>query len=335
MTRSGRRMCATGTFRLCTSGPLAACRAALVATLLPDPGDDAERRDIYRRLAGEVSETNELKRVTQGGILHWGRESGPDLDWFRERIRDAYSGRAPKVLDPFAGGGAIPLEALRLGCEATAVDINPVAWFILKCTLEYPQRLAGQVRPLPSFALRDRTFMEAFLKAKGFKGRRLKRQLKRLGVQSSEDSETATLWAMAEPSLREGNLAWHVRAWGRWVLARVRKRLAHRYPTYAEFQAAEPGGESFEPRSPVMLEPGETGQTDTNTVNSEFNKDWMDDSRNPRWIAKPTVAYLWARTVKCKHCRAIMPLLKTCWLARTAKKRVVLTVRPNADRAGV
>lgn len=84
------------------------------------------------------------------------RESGPDLDWFREAIRKAHGGRAPKVLDSFAGGGAIPLEAMRLGCEATAVDINPVAWFILKCTLDYPRRLAGKTLPLPEFARRDR-----------------------------------------------------------------------------------------------------------------------------------------------------------------------------------
>ena len=77
------------------------------------------------------------------------------------------------MLDPFAGGGAIPLEAMRLGCEVTAMDINPVAWFILKCTLEYPQRLAGQTRPLPAFAVEDRNFMESFLKAKSFKGRPL------------------------------------------------------------------------------------------------------------------------------------------------------------------
>ena len=74
-----------------------------------------------------------------------------------------------QVLDPFAGGGAIPLEAMRLGCEATAVDINPVAWFILKCTLEYPQKLAGQTRPLPEFILHDDAFMgEFFKKAKGY-----------------------------------------------------------------------------------------------------------------------------------------------------------------------
>ena len=79
------------------------------------------------------------------------------MEWFRQEIRKAYGGRAPRVLDPFAGGGAIPLEAMRLGCEVTAIDINPVAWFILKCTLEYPQKLAGQTRPLPDFVLRTET----------------------------------------------------------------------------------------------------------------------------------------------------------------------------------
>lgn len=107
------------------------------------------------------------KEVTEGGILHWGRETENKelLEWFRQEIRKAYGGRAPKVLDPFAGGGAIPLEAMRLGCEATAVDINPVAWFILKCTLEYPQKLAGKTHPLPDFILGNEEFMEAFYKA--------------------------------------------------------------------------------------------------------------------------------------------------------------------------
>src|SRR5713101_4767462 len=145
--------------------PLAASRAALIATLLPDPGDKEKRDEILKRLGGTVAKVVKKKKLptgkveeveskeTVGGILHWGRESGPDLEWFRQEIREAYGGRAPKVLDPFAGGGAIPLEAMRLGCEVTAIDINPVAWFLLKCTLEYPQNLAGQHRQLPKFAL--------------------------------------------------------------------------------------------------------------------------------------------------------------------------------------
>src|SRR5207248_2921229 len=161
--------------------PLAASRAALIATLLPDPGDPAERAELLRRLGGRIVER--VKRVqrpgggydervveeTEGGILHWGRESGPDLEWFRQKIREAYGGRAPRVLDPFAGGGAIPLEAMRLGCEVVANDLNPVAWFILKCTLEYPQRLAGQTLPLPPHAMRDAGFATEFLKAQGMK----------------------------------------------------------------------------------------------------------------------------------------------------------------------
>ena len=50
---------------------------------------------------------------------------------------------------------------------------------------------------------------------------------------------------------------------------------------------------------------------------------------------KPTVAYLWARTVTCKNCRATIPLLKTRWLCKKDNKRVVLTMEPNADKTGV
>lgn len=58
----------------------------------------------------------------------------------REDILKANRGKPPKVLDPFGGGGAIPLEALRLGCETYSNDLNPVAVLIHKCTLEYPQK---------------------------------------------------------------------------------------------------------------------------------------------------------------------------------------------------
>jgi putative DNA methylase len=159
--------------------PLAACRAALIATLLPDPGTPEKRQELCEKIGGKVVKRIERKKMpggqvverekeeTEGGILHWGRETenAETLQWFRDEIKKAYGGRAPRVLDPFAGGGAIPLEAMRLGCEATAIDINPVAWFILKCTLEYPQKLAGQTRPLPAFILENKEFMEAFLKA--------------------------------------------------------------------------------------------------------------------------------------------------------------------------
>ncbi len=326
--------------------PLAASRAALIATLLPDPGSPDKRNAILERMAGHVMKKTERKRVngrtvekvkeeTVGGILHWGRENGPDLDWFRKAIRKAYGGRAPRVLDPFAGGGAIPLEAMRLGCEVTAMDINPVAWFILKCTLEYPQKLAGQTCPLPEFTLKDRDFMKAFLKAKGFKGAGLRTFLERLGHGNGGDVQL-DLVRPDDPSL-EADLAWHVRAWGRWVLARARRELASHYPTYAEWGAASDQGivDGGEETRPWLLEPDADGKTDAGPLNTRFDSAYLNDPRNPRWVAKPTVAYLWARAVACKQCRATLPLLKTRWLCKKDNKRVLLTMEPNSDRTGV
>lgn len=261
--------------------PLAACRAALIATLLPDPGTDAERKRLLERLAGVAKTENAgksaggrkvpvLKEYTEGGILHWGRENGLDLEFFREEIRKAYGGRAPRVLDPFAGGGAIPLEAMRLGCEVTAADINPVAWFILRCTLEYPQKLAGKTWPLPRFTLECQDFMSSYWKNRG--DRR-----KNLG-----GKEKATQSTMLDAP--QTDVSWHVRAWGRWVLERAQRDLERFYPAV--------------------------------------------DARVP-------VAYLWARTVKCKNCRATIPLLKTLWLCKKGDKRFRLELKRRGDRSGV
>ena len=322
--------------------PLAACRAALIAALLPDPGDPEKRKQILERMAGSVIEKIERKKVggrtvetvkeeTVGGILHWRRENGTDLDWFRREIRKAHGGRAPKVLDPFAGGGAIPLEAMRLGCETTAIDINPVAWFILKCTLDYPRKLAGRTQPLPAFALHDRDFMEAFLKARGFKGAGLRTMLERLGHGGGEIQLDAL--PHDDPTL-EADLAWHVRAWGRWVLTRARRDLAPHYPTYADFEPLKPGRD-FDRRPVRLLDVDGNGIPRIEPLNAGCDDAWLKDPQNPRWVAKPTVAYLWARTVRCKGCRATLPLLKTRWLCRRDNKRVLLTVTPNADRDGV
>jgi len=323
--------------------PLAASRAALIATLLPDPGDAERRKEILERMAGRVREKTERRRVngrqvekvkeeTVGGILHWGRENGPDLQWFRDEIRRSYGGRAPKVLDPFAGGGAIPLEAMRLGCEVTAMDINPVAWFILKCTLEYPQKLAGQTRPLPEFALRDGEFMESFFKARGFKGASLRTMLERLG---HGEGETQLNYLSQEDPIFEADLAWQVRAWGCWVLARARKQLASYYPTYAEYVPLASDSEDSSPPPMQLLEVDAEGVAQIDPLNAAFDADYLKDPRNRRWIAKPTVAYLWARTVKCKQCRATLPLLKTRWLCKKERKRVLLTMEPKAGGTGV
>jgi putative DNA methylase len=106
--------------------PLAMCRAMVFGTLMPDPGDSAERKKILNLIARAVP----FEAASKGSAI------GP----LRELLTDAYPDGPPKVLDCFAGGGAIPLEALRLGCDVTAIDLNPVAHLIEKCVLEYPQR---------------------------------------------------------------------------------------------------------------------------------------------------------------------------------------------------
>ncbi|MFW9971469.1 MAG: DUF1156 domain-containing protein [Candidatus Odinarchaeota archaeon] len=60
------------------------------------------------------------------------------IDQARKEILKSNNGISPKIIDPFAGGGAIPLEAIRLGCNTYASDYNPVAVLIEKCTLEFP-----------------------------------------------------------------------------------------------------------------------------------------------------------------------------------------------------
>lgn len=340
--------------------PLAACRAALVATLLPDPGDKREREEMLLRLGGKLKKTLKRKRTaggrmeevedweTEGGILHWGRESDPDVDWFRKKIREAYGGRAPKVLDPFAGGGAIPLEAMRLGCDVTAADINPVAWFILKCTLEYPQRLAGQKRRLPDFTLNDNEFMAARFKSLGYRPAQIKSRLRELRAalahKQAADSgpECGEAFPLLpsdniEPELLEADLAWHVRAWGRWVLKEARKEVARFYPTYAEYCSIKPYRvEELDSTEKLKLVPvSDAGEPQTEVLNAGLDASYLQSPANPRWVAKPTVAYLWARTVSCKACRAELPLLKTRWLAKKDNKRVLLAMQPKDDNSGV
>ena len=318
----------------------------LLATLLDDPGSEGPRRGLLRRIGGDVlkKETERGEREeTIDGVLHWGRESSPDLARFREEIREAFGGRAPKVLDPFAGGGAIPLEAMRLGCEVTASDLNPVAWFILRCTLHYPRLMAGQTRPLPDFAVRDRPFVEAFLEAQGIRRKSdLRSHLARLG-HGDGSSAQQTSFDVGRPEA-SADFPWHLRAWGRRVLAGARRELASCYPTRAEFEPVKrkgrrgrpsPAPRRFKLRPPKILTPDAQGCVSIEPLNAEFDSLYLEDPRNPRWVAKPTVAYLWARTAECGDCRAEIPLLKTRWLCKRGDKRVLLAMTPREDGSGV
>jgi len=106
--------------------PLASSRATAYASLIPAPGNDVEW-DKKRQFIINLSKWENSLNSTL-------------IEKARKDILDANDGEPLRVLDPFAGGGAIPLEALRLGCETYAGEYNPVAILILKCTLEYPQK---------------------------------------------------------------------------------------------------------------------------------------------------------------------------------------------------
>jgi putative DNA methylase len=194
--------------------PLVACRAAVYGALVPasrfvpNGASDEKKRSLGRANAAKFIER----------LCRYPSDSKPEIAWDIERavkeaqqhileahaqrltqetgtkvtVDDIVEGRAsrPKVLDMFAGGGAIPLEALRLGCETYAVDLNPVAHIIELCTLVYPQKF-GSADP-------------------GV-----------LGMTGPKNAEGETTW---------GGLAEEVRYWGNWVLQRVKAEIGDLYP---------------------------------------------------------------------------------------------------------
>ena len=148
--------------------PLASSRAVLMALLLPDPCDShcpvAFKREARRILLAHggrplgwsqaVEEDDGLRRVLLTFIAdfaNWDVAGHPTyLTTSRALVKAAHGEEAPLVVDPFAGGGSIPLEALRVGCDAFASDLNPVACLILKVMLEdiprHGPKLADELR---------------------------------------------------------------------------------------------------------------------------------------------------------------------------------------------
>ncbi|MGH9895209.1 MAG: DUF1156 domain-containing protein, partial [bacterium] len=149
--------------------PLVACRAAVYGTLVPasrftpdvnlktppkDPDTAMRRKEGTAQGLGRAAAAQFVERLCkypgapatiaegQRRILEAHAERLTLETGKRVTVEDIVDGRAPrpKVLDIFAGGGAIPLEALRLGCDAHALDLNPVAHIIELCTLVYPQK---------------------------------------------------------------------------------------------------------------------------------------------------------------------------------------------------
>ncbi len=284
--------------------PLAACRAAVFASLIPDP-DDPECPEHFRKLVRETLGRSEFKPKNGDGsavedtprnrclefikhLVRWENSNNPEyIEPARKLIAAAHKflhpeadGDAPKVLDPFAGGGAIPLEALRLGCEAHAVDLNPVAHLIELCTLVYPQKY-GQPdgRPVPDYIKRLIAHNRAKKKARGETD-----LFDHDNTASATTGELVPDVEITEAEYRRNPLATDVKYWGYWIRSVVEADIGRFYPN-------EPDG--FVP-----------------------------------------VAYIWARTVKCPNptCGATLPLLRQLCLCNASRRTVALRLTPNTSK---
>lgn len=151
--------------------PLAAARAVIFAQLVNDPGYQQGAGFRYGRNKKDAAvERKRLFKIIEELVL-WENTSNEDvLERARAEIRrswrevcelnkdhpNAYelfdTDKLPGLHDPFAGGGAIPLEAQRLGLDAFGTDLNPVAVLINKAMIEIPPKFAGQAPVSPEIA---------------------------------------------------------------------------------------------------------------------------------------------------------------------------------------
>lgn len=174
--------------------PLAAARAVLFSSIVDDPSsEDYHWPDGSTRARSEDEITLERKRLHDliVELVQWEASTDEEiLGRARAEIMRATDGNPPPVMDPFAGGGSIPLEAQRLGLEAHASDLNPVAVLINKALIEIPPKFAGKAPVNPV----DRN--------------------KGLGAR----------WKGA------AGLAADVRHYGRWMRDEAERRIGHLYP---------------------------------------------------------------------------------------------------------
>ena len=173
--------------------PLATCRAVLFASLVDDPSSLPEQFPTEE--AQEV-ERQRLFRIIEE-LVKWDNVSGGDhasdpeiLAKARAEILRSTGGNPPPVLDPFCGGGSIPLEAQRLGLEAHGSDLNPVAVLITKALIEIPPKFAGRPPVHPQ----------------------------------AGQQRMARTWSGAR------GLAEDVRHYGAWIRDRAIERIGHLYP---------------------------------------------------------------------------------------------------------
>jgi len=139
--------------------PLAAARAVIFTSLIDDPDQDGVPQELLNRIdalplrdkytpninasIGEIRQQKLFGFIDL--LVKWENSNNAEiLQTAHELIYAATDGNPPPLLDPFAGGGSIPLEAQRLGLEAHASDLNPVAVMINKAMIEIPPKFAGQ-----------------------------------------------------------------------------------------------------------------------------------------------------------------------------------------------
>jgi putative DNA methylase len=176
--------------------PLAACRAVIFASIVDDPSSHPEQ---FPTDAAQDAERQRLFRLIEE-LVKWENINNEEvLGRARAEILKATNGNPPPLLDPFAGGGSIPLEAQRLGLEAHASDLNPVAVLINKALIEIPPKFEGRPPVHPAET------GDGGRKTKAFTG-----------------MERA--WKGAE------GLAEDVRYYGEWMRDEAERRIGHLYP---------------------------------------------------------------------------------------------------------
>jgi putative DNA methylase len=169
--------------------PLATCRAVLFAQLVDDPSSHPE---AFPTPEAQEKERQRLFEIIKD-LVQWENSNNEDvLNKARAEIKKYTGDNPPPVLDPFAGGGSIPLEAQRLGLEAHAGDLNPVAVLINKALIEIPPRFAG----LPAVNPKSR------------------------GAFASKDVKRRGAAGLAED----------VRCYGEWMKEEAYRRIGHLYP---------------------------------------------------------------------------------------------------------
>ena len=168
--------------------PLATCRAVLFSSLVDDP---SSHPDEFPTEEAQEAERMRLFDLIEE-LVKWDNVNNEEvLGRARAEILKSTDCNPPPVLDPFAGGGSIPLEAQRLGLEAHASDLNPVAVLINKALIEIPPKFAGHAPINPKYRSRS--------------------------IRSGE-------WKGAQ------GLAEDVRYYGQWMRDEAEKRIGHLYP---------------------------------------------------------------------------------------------------------